>query len=431
LFSIIALVGCLLHLLPKHYGRPRLVALRTPEGRRRRLWVARVVRRKVCRRKQLHFFPHSPGLAGVFRQFDDAGVRYAVLRWFDSLPQIEPHEDIDLLVADDSLAKVINIFESLPGIVPCDLYSETGLARSDYCGTPYYPAEAARRILAGAVRHKGLCLVPNPWDHFHSLAYHAVYHKAQRSNLPRDAKTPSANHNPEHDYAGILRRMAAELGIDVDVTFEDLHAYLEETGWAPSPEMLARLAAATRSNRWVQELARRVPAHVRDEGLAVFVLRQEAVRHGFQSEIVRMIREHGFELLAVHRLAADEIEHAAARCRGGNWVEEGPFDVPSGGPATVVVAYDAHPLPLSRRQRRKFSQRTNARIFVKELIRDAVIAQLPPGRSFNALHSSDHAAEAWHLIEVLAPHLLGPVRARLCEIHGAAPAVTPSLHQAA
>jgi hypothetical protein len=37
----------------------------------------------------------------------------------------------------------------------------------------------------------------------------------------------------------------------------------------------------------------------------------------------------------------------------------------------VVVAYDRNPQPLNRRQRRKFSQRTNARIFVKELIRES------------------------------------------------------------
>jgi hypothetical protein len=194
--------------------------------------------------------------------------------------------------------------------------------------------------------------------------------------------------------------------------------------------MLARLAAATRSNRWVQQLAERVPAHVRDQGLAVFVLRQEAVRQGFQSDIIRMIGDHGFQIMAVRPLARHEIDHAAARCRGGNWAEEGPFDLPSGGPATVVVAYDPDPQPLNRRQRRKFSQRTNARIFVKELIRDAVIAQLPPKRSFNALHSSDHAAEAWHLIEVLAPDLLAPIRARMQEIHGAMPA-RPVSRQAA
>ena len=67
----------------------------------------------------------------------------------------------------------------------------------------------------------------------------------------------------------------------------------------------------------------------------------------------------------------------------------------------------------SRRQRRKFPQRTNARIFVKEAIRRAVLAELPLDQGCNALHSSDHAAEAWHLIEVLAPELMDQIREML------------------
>jgi hypothetical protein len=292
-------------------------------------------------------------------------------------------------------------------------------------------------------------MVPNPWDHFHSLAYHAVYHKGQKANLPFAAAPPDTRHSEarpghsevrrgvraaqptDHDYAAVLHHMAERLGIRVAINFEDLHAYLEQARWAPSPEMLARLAAATRSNRWIGSLAQRVPPHVSDQGLAVFVLRQEAVSHGFQSEIVRMIREEGFEVLAARRLTRDEIDRAAARCRGGNWEEQGPFDLPSGGPAAVVVAYDAHPQPLTRRQRRKFPHRTNGRIFAKERIRDAIVAQLPPGRSFNALHSSDHAAEAWHLIEVLAPDLLEPIRERLQSLHAAAPTPDAPLRRAA
>jgi hypothetical protein len=83
-----------------------------------------------------------------------------------------------------------------------------------------------------------------------------------------------------------------------------------------------------------------------------------------------------------------------------------------------VIVYDHAPIRPNRRQRRKFPKRTNARIFAKEKIRDAIIAELPPGERFNALHSSDHAAEAWHLIEVLAPELTDTIRDKLAEIHG-------------
>src|SRR4029078_11546006 len=98
---------------------------------------------------------------GMFRSLDEQQVNYAVLRWFERLPEIEPEEDGDMLVGDDSLVRVIEGLHAEPGIQPCDVFSESGLARSAYCGTPYYPPQVAKRILAGAVRHNDTCLVPN------------------------------------------------------------------------------------------------------------------------------------------------------------------------------------------------------------------------------------------------------------------------------
>jgi hypothetical protein len=395
------------------------------------MFASRIKRRKCCRSKSLHFIPHSPGLSGTFRKFDERGVRYVVLRWFEALPEIEPEGDVDLLVADDSLDAVIKVLESLPGIEPCDLYSESGLARSAYCGTPYYPPHVARRILDGAIRHREVCLVPNAGDYFHSLAYHAVYHKGTRSNLSRSRAQIKDKVKSGHDFTAILRQMAEQLGIDVEISLEGLHAYLQVSGWGPAPEMLARLAVACRKSKWLQLLAERLPLHLADQGLTVFVLREAAVQGGFQDQIVRMIRDGGFEVLATRALSPDEIEFAAARTRGGNWEEDGPFDESGGLPAAVVIAYDHEPLTPDRQQRRRFPQRTNARIFVKEAIRDAIIAQLPPQHGFNALHSSDHAAEAWHLVEVLAPELMDQIRIRIQQIHAAAATTTTGLRRAA
>jgi hypothetical protein len=430
LLSLVALVGCLCHMITGRYSLPRVVTFRTPGGKTKRVFASRVLRQKYCRRGSLHFIPHAPGLTGLFRKFDQQGVRYVVLRWFESLPDIEPDEDVDLLVADHSLGDAIRIFESLPGIQPCDVYSESGLARSAYCGTPYYPAHVARRLLDGAVRHNDLCMVPNAWDCFHSLAYHAVYHKGTRSNLSRGTAGLNDKPKSDHDFATILRVMANRLNIDVDISLEGLHAYLQETGWGPSPEMLARLAVACWRSKWLQILAQPLPAYVHEQGLTVFVLRRMAVQQGFQDQMIRMIRESGFEILATKVLSPVEMEYAAARTRGGNWTVGGPFDRSGGGPAVAVIAYDRDPLPPNRKQRRRFPQRTNARIYVKEAIRDAIIAQLPPKQSFNALHSSDHAAEAWHMIEVLAPEMLEDIRDRLQQIRDGA-AIADELRRAA
>lgn len=431
LSSLAGLLGCLMHLAIKRFSWPRVVTFRTPQGKARRMFASQVRRPKNCRRNSLHFIPHSLGLTGMFRRFDERQSRYVVLRWFEELPEIEPEEDVDMLVADDSLADVLDILHAEPGIQPCDVYSESGLARSAYCGTPYYPPHIAKRILAGAVRHNDLCFVPSPRDYFHSLAYHAVYHKGPKSNLARGSLQLTERVKSEHDFTSILRDMAKRLWIDVEVSLEGLHSYLQKTGWGPSPETLARLARAGRSNRWLQVFLEKLAPHLNDQGLAVFVLREETVRRGFTNQIISMIRDQGFEILATHMLSPEETEFAAARTRGGNWEAGRPYKVSGGAPAACVVAYDHAPIRPSWKQRRKFPKRTNARIFAKEQIRDAIIAELPPDEAFNALHSSDHAAEAWHLIEVLAPELTEQIRSKLAEIHGHAAEARKEVRRAA
>ena len=42
--------------------------------------------------------PEELGVAGFFRKLKNLNVNYAVLRWFETLPEIEKGEDIDLLV---------------------------------------------------------------------------------------------------------------------------------------------------------------------------------------------------------------------------------------------------------------------------------------------------------------------------------------------
>jgi hypothetical protein len=431
LATFIGLLGYLFHFVLKRFSLPRLVTFRTPAGKARRMFATRVLRPKNCRRNSLHFIPQSLGLDGAFRSFDEREVRYVVLRWFENLPEIAPTEDVDMLVADDSLADMLEILHSQPGIVPCDVFSEGGLARSAYCGTPYYPPHVAKRVLDGAVRFRNVCLVPNPRDHFHSLAYHAVYHKGLKSNLSRGDLPFTDRVKSSHDFAAILKAMANKLLIEVDVSLRGLHEYLQRVDWGPSPEMLARLARAGKSNAWLNLLANELAPHVNDQGLAVFVLREEAVARGLTNRIVALIRDAGFDVLATHLLDGEQIEHAAARTRGGNWEAGRPFSISGGRPAAAVICYDHASIAPNRRQRRKFPKRTNARIFAKESIRDTIIAELPAGEDFNALHSSDHAAEAWHLIEILAPELLETTRAKLAEIHGEQPVPALARRQAA
>ena len=418
-FSPVALfstLGWLVYLAFRRYTRPELVTCIGPNGKKRHLLVAQV--KKVRPRKGArHFIPHALGISGLFKKFERAGVSYAVLRWFETLPKVEPGEDLDVLVDDDALDTVLSIMNKQPGIQPSDVYTPSGLPKSDYRNTPYYPPEMAKRLLSRTVWHNGLCRVPSAVDHFHSLAYHAVYHKGKQSGVPSRDRVVQPLENPDHDYPAILQDMARKLGANVEVTLEGLHEHLTNAGWAPQPDMLTRLAANAPKNRWLQHLAGRLHPEAHDAGLAVFCIRQKVVECGFADRIIAMLSAGGWQILATKRMTPDEITYTAKRTRGGNW-GKGFWKTSSGPPAVIVVAYDSQPIKPTRAQLKKYPQVANARLFIKEQIRATVNAELPPDDECNALHSTDYGGEAWYFIDVYMPEQLEAIRARVAELSG-------------
>jgi hypothetical protein len=191
-----------------------------------------------------------------FGALDDRGVRYAVLRWFEHLPHLDPDEDIDMLFEDADLALVKDLF-AFEGGTPCDVYSVNGSPGSSHHGMPYFPTDAARRLLARTVKIRGLYRAPCPEDHFLSLAYHALYHKGLRSGLPTSARGLSPIPDPEHDYARVLSELAHAAGLTLSIDMETLDDYIGERGWHPSPPMLLGLIER---NQWLAARMQSPPA---------------------------------------------------------------------------------------------------------------------------------------------------------------------------
>jgi hypothetical protein len=225
-----------------------------PTNFARRLFrvFARLTRRKKPPRRR--FIPNHIGVEGFFHELDSRRIRYAVLRWFDRLPDLDPDEDIDLLVHDEDFSAIADLFDSSDG-VPCDVYSVSGKPGGSSHGVPYLPPTAAAKLLERAEKRSGLFRVPCREDYFLSLAYHAVYHKGLRSGLPTTLPGLVPESHPEHDYARVLGELALELGIDVSVNLDSLDSFLVEQGWQPSPAMTASLK---RRNRWLLARAERV-----------------------------------------------------------------------------------------------------------------------------------------------------------------------------
>ncbi|MET0429416.1 MAG: hypothetical protein ABW026_13070, partial [Microvirga sp.] len=78
------------------------------------------------------YVPASLGVEGFLRALRDRGTRYVVLRWFEALPRVEPGEDIDILVADADLAGLADLLDDEDGIIPCDIYTATGMPGTAY-----------------------------------------------------------------------------------------------------------------------------------------------------------------------------------------------------------------------------------------------------------------------------------------------------------
>lgn len=354
------------------------------------------------------YFSPAWGASGLATRLKEAGLRYAVLRWFESLPVIEPGEDLDVLVADDDVDALRGILESEPGTMPVDLYSVSGLAASDYQGAAYYPPALAEQVLDRAVVHESGFLVPSPEDHLHSLAYHAVYHKGRRSGLPSRGLGP-AEPAPEHDYPAELRRLAQAQGVTLDPWYEDVDGYLASVGWRPPTDALRRLSAG---NAWARGLlASDHDARLGDAELAVFLVREATLAVVPAEQVEAVLDRFGFDVLLATDLDPTARERAATALRGGNW-GRGPFPRSGGEPVRMVVALHYAPEEPYDWLRERYPHLTNAETFeAKSEVRRLVEQRVPEPDRFNPLHSSDSTAEAWEYLDVIAPDAVGTVRA--------------------
>jgi hypothetical protein len=374
------------------------------------------VRSLLARRRDKPRRYLRPGLAldDFFAELERIGVRYAVLRWFDTLPAVAAGEDVDLLVADEDLPRLrpyLRSYYAAPGTQAFDVYSASGLPGSDFLGVPYYPEGLASGLLDRSVLLRGRFRVPDERDHFDSLAYHAVYHKGHASGLPENAASEPSAPGADHDYAAVLAELADRLSLPVSITLEGLDTYLTDNGLRPPLDTLDKLSAA---NPW---LAARVdklwgPPDGGVPGLSVFVLRERAAH--LLDRLNRELLREGFQPLETVHLDTEAAARVAAGVRGGNW-GQGPWPVGGGGPVTYVVAYD-----LTQSLGEADSPTDPARVQdAKIAIRDRLLAALPEGElRFNPLHSSDDPRQALDHLALLGDSgIVARVRRRIAEIH--------------
>lgn len=330
-----------------------------------------------------------------FQTLNQRGVRYVVLRWFENLPDVQPHEDIDLLVADESLPLLAGLFSTNPARQALDIYSAHGQPGSNYLGIPYYPPDFATEILDSRVLHKNLYAVPNREMHFRSLAYHVVLHKGCFST--------------EHDYIAALRTLASEDTPAISEDFEPLYRYLEEHRCLPGIDTQRKLAARS---PWLRQRLSSLP-HKRNQGeLMVFVVREWARHKDRMAIILHRLESVPLDVLFHWELSPQQAEKAHTALRGGNW-QRGPYQTSGGRPAAFLVCYDYEPEPPSQASLAKSPFLQNAHYLVKERIRNELNRQTLRPFQANGLHSADDEEESYQYLQAIFPERVQTVLARV------------------
>jgi len=364
-----------------------------------------------------HYVHRHFSCESFFQQLAERKIRYVVLRWFDDLPQIEPGEDVDLLVADEDLPKLSDLFSRSRTTLPCDVYSLTGLPGSDFRKMAYYPPYLSKKIIERAETLRGVYRVPCKRDHFMSLAFHALYHKGYKSGLETKLKpsTPPKK-NPDHDYRAILARLASELSIDVRIDLESLDEYLMGEGWRPPFDMLARLAWW---NSWIEDRFFSQGLEVEPElrGVAVFMVRSRAIELGRSDGAETELESHGFQVIHSETLTPEQQKVVALHIRGGNW-GKGPWLHSGGLPARVIVAWDPKPLLVDPKTREKYPLLDNGRILrAKVALRQSFLQGLSKRDRFNPMHSADNDVQTWEYLAILLPDQMESLKQKVASLN--------------
>jgi len=405
-YNLSAFLASMVHILLWNHKLPRPVLFKTDKGNRIMFFSA--IRRPKNKPKARCYIPNSLGIDGFFEQLENKNLRYAILRWFDQLPNLAPDEDIDILCSDADVEAIRNILLSGPGTQPIDLYSTSGLKGSNFKNMAYFQPHLAEEILNHTVLHKNHYRVPNPEYHFLSMAYHAVYHKAEQSGLSTVHKSIHLPEHPKHDFKTILEEMADSVGIKIDANMESLDNFLKEKGWRPAIDTLHRFAT---ESKWIRETIKTEKRSCSDHGLAVFIVRKTGTEMGVEQKVVDELKHVGFDILCTKQLTQEEAEQTGRVTRGGNW-DIGLGKERGGPPSFIIVCYDLFPAPVPKEKQKLYPGVTNGRVLRKHKIRINVTKH----PKMNILHSSDNPEEAWHYVEVFTPECMDEIRLKITEL---------------
>ncbi len=332
-----------------------------------------------------------------FEILHERNVEYVLLRWWHHLPEIPEGEDMDILIKDEhrDLIDDLVVFYDNGTDLKCDFYTIAGSKYGSRRNIPYFQSNLAHTLIKTRIFYKG-AYVPSPLLYFASLAYHAVFHKGFNSGLPGFEEKPQ---EVEHDYTSVLKEQSLELGLDINMSVQDIFNWLNEQNFAPADDTLSKLVELKPELSFLQKS---LYSDARGGDLIVYMVRERLLKDGLLTVFKDFLEDkYLFDVIDVRILNPAEKDLCTTQIRGGKW-DKGPYKHSGGPPAALIVAYDYHPWPLDSLEAKKQTRMTNRNNpNAKYDFRELTNSSTKMNGKYNGVHSADNELDAWFYISQL------------------------------
>ena len=373
-------------------------------------WTLWKWKRRAHKRQRPHI--KIGNLADFFRQINEAGVEYVVLRWFDSLPLAQADEkkyvlqggDVDLMADAGGLLEICRAVSNHPGKIKLDLHSNRLVLGTDINRFTYYPPVLCKELLDTRVLSPEGYYRPDDRHYLYSLAYHFCYHKGLASGLPSgfDDLPRQNKESDRHDPEGTLRHLASVVGETLPEPFDmfQLHLWLKQRGWNmpldlllrwPEPHPLLKNLYHYEAQRLRQDLGGR-------QNLCVYLLREDAIQANATEAILEELRTR-YRILDIVSFTPEQQNRVIRRTRGGNWTKRKQLRLFL--PEMAIVCQALVPFtPVDDEGVQQHDVKIiNPDIQFKHELRRKLIAKFPDADEF--VHGSDNDVESMEYIEAI------------------------------
>ena len=372
---VLGLIRRLLIRQVKFYGFKILT-----HGGRKSLWM--VLRREQLTNNNNFYLSREVGVDGFLKFLYRSSANYVIPRHFESLPNLHREGgDLDLIVSDKDELLIKKFLLENEGDIRVDIWSVSG---PNYHGITYMPPHISQSIIDNSIEGKSFARIPNLIDTFHSMIFHALYHKGFQSgimSIHRNGNEIISN----NDYLALIKKYGHDLGISIEWNMESLDDYMHQIEWRPALDTLAKIA---QWNEWVR-LRYFSTKEELQLNLFAMILKSSAVEIQLDKVVIKEANKANYVIIENSIFNEDIKKDAIKRIRGGVWND---------GLKNNKEVYKYHPSQIILLLDMENRGEPGIRQF-KEMLRKKV-----DKNKTSLIHTTDNDLETWDYINICLPN---------------------------